>query len=73
MGRKGNAPTQARAVLEQFKYEVASELGLLNKVQQVGWENMTTREAGQVGGQMVRRFIQQAEAELAKEVSNQRQ
>ncbi|MGI6038348.1 MAG: small, acid-soluble spore protein, alpha/beta type [Limnochordia bacterium] len=73
MGRKGNAHPQARAVLEQFKYEVASELGLLNKVQQVGWENMTTREAGQVGGQMVRRFIQQAEAELAKEVSNQRQ
>lgn len=55
----------AEQVLDRFKYEVASELGILNQVQNQGWDNMTTREVGQVGGQMVKRMLQEAERSLA--------
>lgn len=44
---------QAGRALDRFKYEVADELGLLPKIQEQGWENMTTREVGHIGGQMV--------------------
>jgi len=55
----------AEQVLDRFKYEVASELGILNQVQSQGWDNMTTREVGQVGGQMVKKMLQEAERTLA--------
>lgn len=54
----------AEQVLDRFKYEVASELGIQNQIQNQGWENMTTREVGQVGGQMVKRMLQEAEQSL---------
>ncbi|QNO16709.1 alpha/beta-type small acid-soluble spore protein [Alkalicella caledoniensis] len=44
--------------MERFKYETAEELGLADKVRQVGWENMTTRECGMVGGMMVKKMIE---------------
>lgn len=56
---------EAEPTLDRFKYEVADELGLLAKVRSVGWGNMTTREAGAVGGHMVRRLIRAAEDSLA--------
>lgn len=54
----------ANGALEGFKWEIAEDLGLAEKVRQVGWENMTTREVGMIGGQMVRRMIQAAEESL---------
>ena len=35
---------------ERLKYEVARELGLLPKLQRVGWAGLTTAESGRVGG-----------------------
>ena len=35
---------------ERLKYEVAEELGLLPKLQEVGWAGLTTAESGRVGG-----------------------
>lgn len=35
---------------ERWKYEVARELGLLNKLQQVGWAGLSTAESGRIGG-----------------------
>lgn len=58
---------RAELALDEFKYEVANELGLLEKIKSQGWGEMTTREAGRVGGQMVRRLIQAAEESLADE------
>jgi hypothetical protein len=58
---------QAESALDEFKYEVADELGLLEKIKSQGWGDMTTREVGRVGGQMVRRLIQAAEESLAQE------
>jgi len=42
----------ARDALNKFKYEVADELGLMNKIKKVDWGNMTTREVGKIGGNM---------------------
>jgi hypothetical protein len=57
---------KANQAMELLKYEVASELGLVDDIQQRGWENMTTREVGKIGGNMVRKMISFAEQELAR-------
>ena len=35
---------------ERLKYEIAEELGLLEKVQQGGWKSLTSKETGKIGG-----------------------
>ena len=56
------------SVLEQFKWEVADELGLSSKIKSQGWENMTSRECGHVGGRiggsMVKAMINRAKDSL---------
>ncbi|WP_168119420.1 alpha/beta-type small acid-soluble spore protein [Paenibacillus sp. HB172176] len=55
---------QARAALEQMKYEVAQELGI--QLPQDGYYgNMTTRDMGSIGGSITRRLIQMAEQQLS--------
>lgn len=57
----------AEPALDQLKYEVAEDLGLLPEIATKGWGDMTTRDVGRVGGEMVRRMIQAAEGSLARE------
>ena len=45
---------------EQFKAELARDLGFYNKVEQGGWGEITTKEAGN----MVKRAIQIAQQSL---------
>lgn len=33
-----------------MKYEIASELGLIDKVTEKGWAGLTAKEAGRIGG-----------------------
>ena len=40
---------------EKRKYEIAKELGLLEKVKQVGWAGLSAKETGRIGGVMGRR------------------
>ncbi|MBH5318480.1 alpha/beta-type small acid-soluble spore protein [Paenibacillus sp. GSMTC-2017] len=55
---------QASAALDQLKYEVAQELGIA--LSQDGYYgNLTTREAGSIGGSITRRLVQIAEQSLA--------
>lgn len=35
---------------ERVKYEVAEELGLLDKVLDGGWRTLTSKETGRIGG-----------------------
>lgn len=35
---------------EKLKYEIAEELGLLDQVMQNGWESLSSRETGRIGG-----------------------
>lgn len=45
-------PTQA----ERMKYTIAEEIGLLERVMEVGWAGLTTAESGRVGGLVARRL-----------------
>lgn len=60
--RSSNNPVAQGAgqSLDQFKYEIASELGV-----QLGGDR-TSRENGSVGGMMTKRMIQFAEENLKK-------
>ena len=44
-----------------MKYEIAEELGLLDKVNSTGWKSLTARESGRVGGILSRRKKQALE------------
>lgn len=35
---------------DTVKYEIADELGLLDKVAEGGWKQLSAREAGRIGG-----------------------
>ena len=59
---KINVP-QARAALDSMKYEIARDLGVNLKQGYNG--DLPSREAGYVGGYMVKRLIEQAEQQMA--------
>ncbi|MBQ3415014.1 MAG: alpha/beta-type small acid-soluble spore protein [Clostridia bacterium] len=50
---------EAMDALDKFKYEVASEVGVNLKDGYNG--DISARDAGRIGGQMVKKLIQQAE------------
>jgi hypothetical protein len=35
---------------EKVKYEIARELGLIDKVLEYGWKSLTPKETGRIGG-----------------------
>ena len=37
---------------ERMKYQIAQELGLLERVREVGWAGLTAKETGRIGGLM---------------------
>jgi len=76
LGRDLNQQVTAEnyeALLEKKKQAVTQDLGLDAKVNQVGWENMTTKEVGKIGGRvggkiggnMVKKLIEAAETQMA--------
>ena len=58
---KLNVP-EARAAMDKFKMEAASEVGVDRKEGDNG--HLTSREAGSVGGQMVKKMIEAYEKNL---------
>ncbi len=38
-----------------LKFEIAEELGLMNKVNKSGWKSLTAKESGKIGGLMTKR------------------
>ena len=53
---------EAKAAMDRFKTEVASELGVNLKEGYNG--DLTSREAGYIGGEMVRRRIRKQEEQV---------
>ena len=53
---------EAADALNKFKYEVASEVGVNLKDGYNG--DISARDAGRVGGNMVKKLIQQAESQM---------
>lgn len=41
---------------DRLKYEIAEELGLLDKVRKTGWKSLSAKEAGKIGGIMTARL-----------------
>lgn len=66
-GRRDITSSEGGAGLERLKDEVAEDLGLDDDIRRRGWSEMTTRETGAVGGNMVRRMVGGAEEELARQ------
>ena len=57
-----NVVPEARQALDKFKMEAASEVGVNLKQGYNG--DLTSRQAGSVGGQMVKKMIQKYENEI---------
>ena len=62
VGSRINVP-EAKGALDSMKMEIARELGVNLKQGYNG--DLTSREAGYVGGYMVKRLIEQAEHQMA--------
>ncbi|MBE3575581.1 MAG: alpha/beta-type small acid-soluble spore protein [Firmicutes bacterium] len=60
---------QAYQALNQFKYEVANELGINQAYKSGYWGDIPARECGAVGGHMVRRMIAAAEQSLINQAT----
>ena len=48
-------PTEELSKNDIMKYEIAEELGLLEKVNATGWKSLTAKESGRIGGILARR------------------
>ena len=53
MSNKKMTSEQKKAM--EMKYEIAGELGLLEKVKKVGWKGLSSKESGKIGGIMGKR------------------
>ena len=53
---------EAKAALDQFKMEAASEVGVNLKQGYKG--ELTSRQAGSIGGQMVKKMVEKYENEI---------
>lgn len=40
---------------EKMKYEIAEELGLLDRVMSEGWRSLSSKETGRIGGLLARK------------------
>ena len=60
---------EARAAMEKFKMEAANEVGVNLKKGYNG--SLTSREAGSIGGQMVKKMIQSYENKLSNSGSTE--
>lgn len=54
---------QAKEALDKFKYEIASEIGVNLKQGYNG--DLTSAQAGSVGGEMVKRMIERQEQTMS--------
>lgn len=50
---------------DKMKYEIAEELGLLDRVKKEGWKSLSAKETGRIGGIMTRR-MREAEKKKTK-------
>lgn len=47
--------TPEEALREKMKYDIVQELGLVDKVNALGWSSLTAEETGRIGGIMTKR------------------
>lgn len=61
MGKKKEKPIDLNNLEpdEKLKYEVAEELGLLDRVISQGWKSLTSKETGRIGGLVTKKKKQE--------------
>ncbi|MDI3476548.1 MAG: small acid-soluble spore protein [Thermoanaerobacterium sp.] len=64
MSKRKKLYPKAEDELDSLKEEVAEELQLDDDIKERGFENMTTREVGKIGGNMVKKMIKHAEKQM---------
>ena len=60
---------------EKLKYEIAEELGLLDRVMQDGWKSLTSKETGRIGGMVTgrrREIKKQTKKQQARQIKQQK-
>ena len=60
---------QDKAALDKFKYEVANEIGVNLKQGYNG--DLTSKQAGSIGGEMVKRLVANAANQMQSQQPNQ--
>ena len=61
--KQGAMVPEAKQALNNMKYEIANELGINLKQGYNG--DLPSRQAGSIGGYMVKRLVEQAEQQMA--------
>lgn len=56
---------------EKLKYEIAEELGLIDKVLATGWKSLTAKESGRIGGLMTKKRREDKAVAKADETKGQ--
>ncbi len=49
---------------EKLKYEIAQELGLLDRVVEEGWRSLSAKETGRIGGLITKRKRMKKQEEM---------
>ena len=64
MSGKKNKPIKLDELTpdEKLKYEIAEELGLLDRVMADGWSSLSSKETGRIGGLMTKKRKEQKDA-----------
>lgn len=52
---------------EKLKYEIAEELGLLDRVMESGWKSLSSKETGRIGGLITKRRREEKQKNENKE------
>ncbi|MBU5427329.1 alpha/beta-type small acid-soluble spore protein [Tissierella pigra] len=50
MKKKREKKKKIETLEDKLKYEIAEELGLTDKINDVGWGGLTAKESGRIGG-----------------------
>lgn len=68
MSGKKNKPIKLEELTkeEKMKYEIAEELGLLDRVLTDGWKSLSSKETGRIGGILARKRRALVEGEIKK-------
>lgn len=56
---------------DKMKYEIAEELGLLDKVKETGWKSLSAKESGRIGGIMTNRIKKMKEKQTKSDENNE--
>lgn len=48
---------------DKFKYEIADELGLIDKILDGGWKSLSAKESGRIGGLVAKKKKEQKKLE----------